>query len=588
MKKTYLLFFFLFCMNSLSATHIIGGSIGYEHVGGDQYRLRLEVIRDCFNGIPWFDNPASIGVFTSNGTLVAELLIPLGNINDTISLAVPNNICTFPPTICVNKTVYETDVTLPTIAGGYTVAYQRCCRTNIITNLIAPEDAGMTFYTHIDPALQNNSPVFNGDFPFAVFANTPFIYDGSATDPDGDSLVYELSAPFGGASDIAPMPQPPAGPPYDNVGFLLPNYSIDNMLGGSYPLAIGPKSGEMGAIPQALGVFQIAYSVNEFRNGVQIGTTYREFTFIVVEPLPNQNYDVSGSVLVNGNPLDVGQAQVMERNVLNDSLSVYAEQPLGAGATYSFLNIPAGVFYIKGIVDPSSMYHGNYLPTYYNSALFWYDADPVNQCDTSQVYRDIHLIQVDSLTGMHELKGLVVNPNGNNEPIADLDLLLGDENGKIVQARTTDIDGNFIFENLNSGNYEIYVDLINSAIDNSNPPIVEVNENTLVQAYLYDDSLTVETLVDVKPESIPGSFISVYPNPTNNNFWLSINAEKISICSAKLFNPYGQIIYSLFENKQLVTGENIELINLENMQAGIYFLEINIQGTRKVKKIVKQ
>ena len=57
----------------------------------------------------------------------------------------------------------------------------------------------------------------------------------------------------------------------------------------------------MNAIPPTLGVFQIAYLIKEFRNGVHIGTTFREFAFIVIVPVTNQNYDVSGSVFVNNN-----------------------------------------------------------------------------------------------------------------------------------------------------------------------------------------------------------------------------------------------------------------------------------------------
>ena len=116
MKKIYLFLLALCSYLPLSATHIIGGSISYEYLGGDEYKIRLEVLRDCHTGIPWFDDPASIGIFDSTGDLLYELLVPMDPyINDTISLAVPNSVCIFPPDVCVHRTIYETTANLPTI-----------------------------------------------------------------------------------------------------------------------------------------------------------------------------------------------------------------------------------------------------------------------------------------------------------------------------------------------------------------------------------------------------------------------------------------------------------------------------------------
>lgn len=590
MKKNLLFLVFAFSSLSLSATHIIGGSISYEYLGNDEYKLKLVVIRDCFNGVPWFDDPASIGVFDVNGDLIEQLLVPLDqSSNDTISLDVPNNICTFPPDICVNQTVYETIATLPNIAGGYTLAYQRCCRTGIISNLISPQDVGMTFHTHIDPAMQNSSPVFNSDFPVAVFTGTPFIYDGSATDPDGDSIAYELTTPFGGASDINPQPQPPSVPPYDPVLFQTPAYSVTNMLGGNYPLEIDFVTGEMGAIPIINGVFQIAYAVKEYRNGQPIGTTFREFTFVVLPPLPNQNYDVSGAVYVNGNtPLDIGSVQVLERDIFTDSLSVYDEQPIGAGATYSFLDIPPGVFYVKAIVDPASMYYSSYLPTYYNEAEFWYDANPVNQCDTSQAFRDIFLIEAPNLTGMFEIEGLVVDPNNMDEPVANLNLLLGNENGEVIQARTTDENGVFKFENLENGNYELYADLINSNIDNTNPPIIEVIENTSVQVFIYNDSLSLETPLNNIEKEVTNHFISLFPNPTNENVLLEMNVQNAATFSMNIYNAFGGLMKNILQDEIILAGRFSKNIKLNNFPTGVYFIEINNGDNKMVERIVKK
>lgn len=588
MKKIYIFFALLFVFQSSSATHIIGGSISYEYLGGDQYKIKLEVLRDCFNGVPTFDDPAAIGIHDENLDLIQNVLVPFSGNSDTLSL--PNSICIFPPSVCVERTIYEMTVVLPVVTGGYTLAYQRCCRSQSISNLVDPLDSGMTFHTHLDPADQNSSPQFNADFPFAVFSNTPFVYDASATDSDGDSLVYEMTFPFLGATVVDPMPDFPSPPPYDSAVFVNPPFSVSNMLGGNHPLTINAETGEMNAIPPTLGVFQIAYLVKEFRNGIQIGTTFREFTFIVVAPVNNQNYDVSGSVLINNNlPLDQGTVQIIERDTNTDSLFLYEEQAVGSNGAYSFVDIPPGVFYIKAVVDSASAYYNNYLPTYYQSDEFWYDANPISQCDTSQLYRNINLIHVDSLTGGFVLRGFAVHNGTNNIPLVGLNLLLGNENGEVIQARTTDGDGNFKFENLTAGTYQLYTDLLNSSIDNSMPPLIEMTDNIIVKVTVHTDSLSVEEVITDIEFILPQeeNRIKVFPNPTNDNISLSIDLKSADIYSIKIFSIYGQYIETVFENKHLPEGSFIQEVSLEGYEKSTYLIEVQ-NGERKViKKIVK-
>lgn len=591
MKNLYIFLFCLFAYQTALATHIIGGSISYEYLGVHEYKIRLEVLRDCYNGIPGFDNPAPIGVYDSNSNLIHHLLVPFNGQDDTVSLAIPNSICVFPSNICVHKAVYEANVFLPDIPGGFVVVYQRCCRSEVISNLVDPLTAGMTFHTTISPPLQNSSPVFDNDFPVATFLNTAFVYDASATDLDGDSLVYELIHPFTGATFDDPMPNPPFPPPYDQVEFVDPPYSVSNMLGGNYPLTIDPVTGEMSAIPPTLGVFQIAYSVKEYRNGQHIGTTYREFTFVVIPTIANQSYDVSGSVFVNNNiPLDEGSVQILERDVNTDSLTIYDEQEISPNGEYFFNDIPPGVFYIKAIVDPASVYYDNYLPTYYDSAVFWYEASAINQCDTSQQYRDIHLIHVDSLTGGIVLDGIVSYAGRSGDPVPALNLLVGNENGEPIQARTTDDEGYFKFENLTPGTYQLFADLINSSIDNTFPPIIELMENTTIQVYLYEDSLSLVTPISGLSQQLPPSDYSVsfYPNPTDNHIQLEIVSQNAGTFTAKIFNTVGQCVHTIFKNKTLPPGTFRSEIQINEIPVGLYFLEIQNESKKTTEKFIKQ
>lgn len=504
MKNLYLLFICLLLSPLSYATHIVGGSITYEHIGNDEYTIKLEVLRDCYNADPnaYFDDPASIGVFDSNNQLVTslgnegQLYILLTN-DDTISIDIPNSVCNYSTSICIHKTVYTTNIILPPLAGGYTFAYQRCCRTSIIQNISNPEATGMTFSTHINPGIENSTPVFNNEISPAIYVNSPFYYNASATDADGDSLVYELSPFFDGASTDIPWPMPPSGPPYDPINFLAPNYSVDNMLGGNYPMTIDPLTGQITAIPSTLGAFQIAYAIKEYRNGNLISITRREFIFFVILGEQNVNFDISGTVLVNnGVTLDTGVVQIMEKDVATDSLFVYEEQAIGEGGMYEFTDIPPGVFYVRASPDSSSMYFDSHLPTYFGDELLWYNAIPMNQCDTSQLYRDIHLSYADSADmGMRLFQGVVTNPD-DNLPVPNQGLLLQREGGDFVQHEITDAAGVFRFDNLPEGIYYLFEDQLNSNNINEFPLEVNLNNDITAIVYQYDDFLSFEILID--------------------------------------------------------------------------------------------
>jgi hypothetical protein len=587
-KNGRMKYFILLCIclincKTVSGTHIIGGFMSYSYSGNNTYSIRLEVLRDCASAGANFDNPASIGIFDKDGNLVQQKFINHSAIEPVSTN--PNSVCIFPPNVCVEKTHYELSVTLPFKEGGYTVSYQRCCRPTVIVNLENPEENGMTLYTHINVDQPNNAPVFVEEFPFAVFVNTPFLYEAYAVDPDGDSLAYELTAPFLGGDTININPQPPLPPPYASYAYRFP-YSVQNMLGGDYPLTIDPITGEMTAIPPTTGVFQVSYAVKEYRNGEQIGTYYREFAFVTTYPAPpNQTFDLSGSVVINDSTsLDAGKVQIFQRDIITDSLHLWDKQVIGPDPSYSFEDVPGGVFYIKAIVDPASVYFDTYLPTYYNGVCFWYNATSINQCDTSRDFRDIHLIRVDPLLGSHILDGVVHFAGHSNMPVPGLNLILANSSGDPIQARTTNDEGYFKFDHLPEGTYKLLADLINSSIYNTHTPRIDLDANTTVKVYLYTDSLSLQMPVNVFDRLTKEDILfTLYPNPVSDQLTMEMKYPEDKSVRYELLDVNGHILYSgrLSTNKA-------EQISVSSLSAGVYFMKMENDGMSSFFKVVKE
>jgi gliding motility-associated-like protein len=264
------------------ASHIVGGDIYYDYLGNNSYRFYISVYRDCNSTGAQFDSPLQLAVY-SGTNLVQNVAVPFpGSQNLPV---VFNNPCVTPPNnICIEKAEYEVVVNLPPINGGYTISYQRCCRGPNITNLMNPDDTGFTLTCRI-PGLdtgnwENSSPRFTNYPPLLLCNNEDLIFDHSATDPDGDQLIYSLVTPNSGASSFNPAPNPAPPPAYPPVVWAG-GFSAQDPLGPGATINIDQNTGLLTADPQMLGLFVVGVRVQELRNGVLINETVRDFLFRV-------------------------------------------------------------------------------------------------------------------------------------------------------------------------------------------------------------------------------------------------------------------------------------------------------------------
>ena len=164
---------------------------------------------------------------------------------ERLQLGTPGPCITNAPVVCYEVGYYEFTVTLPASLNGYTVAYQRCCRINGISNLSASGSMGATYTADIPGtsalpgAPENNSARFMGEDTVIVCGGYPFTYSFAAIDEDiTDELRYsfceayigggQANGPTGGAN--TPSPNPPLGPAYPAVNYSFP-FSSNSPLG---------------------------------------------------------------------------------------------------------------------------------------------------------------------------------------------------------------------------------------------------------------------------------------------------------------------------------------------------------------------
>ncbi len=286
---------FLFLTPSvLRATHIVGGEMTYKFISRNAttqmitYKITLHIYRDLYSGGAAFDNPAIVAVHQQlpNGTF---RLVETKNPSLQSSTVIPKPVlpCSeTPDNVGSQDGVYEWDQVLRDTNGSYFISYQRCCRNPTISNVSS--GYGGVYAVEITPEAQhqnNSSPVFKNFPPIFICAGEALNFDHSASDIDGDQIVYRFCNAYTAGSAANPVVTNP--PPFNVIPYLVP-YSVNAPMKGNPLIKIDPNTGLITGTPDPIQggrnyqQFVVTICAEEFRNGQMIGRTFRDFQFNVV------------------------------------------------------------------------------------------------------------------------------------------------------------------------------------------------------------------------------------------------------------------------------------------------------------------
>ena len=322
LRRTVLATFFICLSSGILASHIIGGELKYKDLGEGEYEITLVVYRDC-SGVD-FANPVNIqiwGLSETSGLIEStfSINIPLLSSDIVDVPVVLGNPCGIPPQgICIQEATYRAVVILPLNEYGWDLSYADCCRTPSSVNIDWDLTSGAVYAAHIPGVgngldyVLNTPPEFNLKPPTAICSNLDFFWDHSATDADGDSLVYELCTPF---ADILYSPYVPGSEPFLPV-IYAPGFSSVNPIASDPQIAIDSNTGLITGMPNLPGQYAFAVCVSEYRDGVFLGSHQREFQFNVTFCDPNIEATIEDQ---DSDQLCSGQTLTLGNNSVNGS-----------------------------------------------------------------------------------------------------------------------------------------------------------------------------------------------------------------------------------------------------------------------------
>lgn len=260
-----------------SATHLVGSDISYTCLGGNTYRIDLTFYRDCRGSAA----PLGVGIeFRSascNQYFTDTLLLVTGTGNE-ITYPCPTLVtsCDDPSSSIpgIQEYKYSGIITFPMQCADWVISWSYCCRNCDITTMqtaspcVEGANPGMYIAATLDNLNLscNSSPRFT-NIPVAFLCvGQNFTYNHGVIDPDGDSLVYSLVNPLVNATDSIPF---------------LPGYSATNPITSSPAFAINSATGDLTLTPTQIEVGVVSILVQEYRNGVLIGSVVRDMEIYV-------------------------------------------------------------------------------------------------------------------------------------------------------------------------------------------------------------------------------------------------------------------------------------------------------------------
>ncbi len=326
-----------------NATHNMGKDLQYECLGlvnGQmQYRVTVRYYRNCWDNsfggqASTAPTTVSLQVSAQNCTgYTANYNLPLNptavpangsEVSQLCPAQLPQSGCSWsgpgnPPYPGVQIYTYTGIVNIPTGCTNVSFGTTECCRNSSINNIVNPGSQDLSIVATVNNTLDpltgqpycNNSVAFtNQPVPFFCI-NSNVTFNHGAVDIDGDSLVYTLVNPLGGGTL-----------PYNNLTFAG-GWSINQPIRTSPAngFQFDSQTGQMQFTPGFQEQDVLAVRVDEYRNGVLVGSTMRDIQVVILNcaiAIPDQDPITN---VQNGNQVDSLSVQVCPGTPLQFDIS---------------------------------------------------------------------------------------------------------------------------------------------------------------------------------------------------------------------------------------------------------------------------
>lgn len=457
---------FIFLMPlSGKASHLFGADFYYQHVSGNTYTLILDVYGDCAGStFPSLSTSAPVIDVYDNSTFYQRLNLsitgPGVEVTPVCPAEVNNTTCKGGTIPGVMKFTYSAQVTLSGPSANWLFRFMGdfgnntlSGRSNSMTNIVVPGTGSiMILEATLNNTVASNSSVNYTTIPTPFFCiNIPTQYNPGAVDPNNDNITVNLV---------------PGLEPAGTVTYINPYTATQPLAAVPGTFSFNNTTGQLSFTPNLVQKSLVVYRVEEYRNGVPVGTSMREMTFVVLNNC-NNNAPVPGVVsnLVNATQTGPTTVQVCDGTNGDVSFTVTGGDADGDNVFMSHAGLPAGAngtVAANGSLNPQFSFTWNVTGVPQGNYTFYLTLKD-NGCPlaSTQTYAyTISIVPFNDILNAGALPGCIgqnngmiwVHPQGTN----GFDYTWRNAAGQVIQQSNADNNGDTVV-NLGPGIYTVYM-----------------------------------------------------------------------------------------------------------------------------------
>jgi len=290
----------------------------------------------------------------------------------------------------------------------------------------------------------------------------------------------------------------------------------------------------------------------------------------------NDGY-IAGFVLLDKVMADFVTVYLISYNEKDSTISAMDSTVTDSGGFFMFYNLVYPGYYLKAAMQSSSQYYKDYLPTYYDTSVYWDQAIEVEIYPNGlPVWAEIHMIKGNNPGGPGFIGGKVSKgSNMRSDQFPGIPVILLDGMGKAVAYTYSDEDGNFAFNDLALGNYKVYADYFGIECEELSLELTESNKTVTNVEIVVNKTGIVVSLGDLI-EGLVETAGKLFPNPADEQINLKLMALQNVNIRISIFNLMGKEVYTDYISVH--QGQNLISIPLDELENGVYMLNLNVEG----------
>ncbi|MEL6864161.1 MAG: T9SS type A sorting domain-containing protein [Bacteroidota bacterium] len=262
---------------------------------------------------------------------------------------------------------------------------------------------------------------------------------------------------------------------------------------------------------------------------------------------------------------------------------------------YYFPNLPAGNYLVKVALRPEAVDYEDFLPTYYGDVLFWDEATTITLPDNNPQPWDGYAIRM--VPGMNtqgpgfigglvtEGANLIANGSsrgGEGDPVVGATVILMDLNGNPIAYSMTDENGNYSFDDLPYGTYEVILEIMGIEQVSIMVTLSPDEPSSTSNDFLVDEDSIATGVNDL----IDQSKLLLFPNPVADQLTLSLSLAESQRVELSISTIEGRKV--LIRQQDLQLGEQQIELNVAELPSGLYFLNLRDGKSVISQRFVKQ